>query len=53
MRDFAPFASAGPEKCTHYPDCCSWCRITWCPNNRARELYAELEAGELLLDQAP
>ena len=37
-----PFASAGPDKCGHFPECCSWCRITWCPNNRARDLYASL-----------
>ena len=47
-----PFASAGHDKCSIFPECCTWCRITWCPSNRSRELYASLNAGEQLHDQA-
>ncbi len=48
----APFASVGREKCRHFPECCNWCRITWCPNNRARELYASLHSEQQILGQA-
>ena len=49
----APFASAGREKRQHFAECCSWCRITWCPNNRARDLYASIRSGELAADATP
>jgi hypothetical protein len=49
----APFAGASRDKCKHFPDCCSWCRVTWCPNNRASELYASLRPGEHTISQTP
>ncbi len=52
QRRCAPFASAGRDKCSHFPECCNWCRITWCPNNRARDLYASLHSAAEALDQA-
>ncbi len=51
QRRCAPFASAGPDKCQHFPECCNWCRITWCPNNRAGELYASLHSEEQIPGQ--
>ena len=52
VRRCAPFASAGPEKCQLFPECCNWCRVTWCPNNRAKDLYASRDSAEQALDQA-